>query len=177
VRSVAVRIVFPPRYPDAEPEAYDSANSFLPHDESRHFYRRDERCCVWLPWESGWKPDDADALLDFIAELAIFLNCQILFDATGIWPIPSRGHGSTGYREFLVEKLGIADDLFDLFIPLLVDPYRVAYLPCPCGSGRLSRWCHGKTVNELISKIGRRELSERVVWIRSQPQSSALKSA
>lgn len=171
VRHVPVRIIIPSRYPDQEPKAYDYTDRFLPHDESRHFYRRETHGCLWLPWDSEWDGNKSEALLDFIAHVVIFFNHQILFDLTGKWPVPSRAHGRAGYREFLVETLGIPDVRFEAFVPLLLDGPRVAYLPCPCGSGRHSKWCHLLKVNELISKIGWTELREYVIWIISASES------
>lgn len=166
VRRIPVRIVFPRSYPDGEPRAFDYTDKFLPHTSLRHFYSADGRCCLWLPWDSKWQPHRRDALLDFMAHLAIFFNHQLLFDINAKWPVPARGHGRDGYREFLVEKLRVSGQDFPSFIPLLLDGARVAYLPCPCGSGKQAKRCHLVVVNELLSKIGRASLREHVAWIK-----------
>ena len=165
VRRIPVRIVFPPSYPEEEPQAFDYTDTFLPHTSLRHFYSADGRCCLWLPWDSKWQAHRSDALLDFMAHLAIFFNHQLLFDVSGKWPVPARGHGRDGYREFLVEKLGISQEDFPRFIPLLLDGTGMAYLPCPCGSSKYAKRCHLPVINELVSKIGRTSLRERVTWI------------
>jgi hypothetical protein len=106
-RRIPVRVAFPEAYPDDEPRAFDYTMMFLPHASLRHFYS-DGRCCLWLPWNSLWDGRRDDGLLDFLAHVAIFFNHQLLFDMTGIWPVPARGHGPDGYREFLTEELGIS---------------------------------------------------------------------
>ena len=169
VRRIPVRIVFPRGYPDQEPRAFDHTDKFLPHTSLRHFYSSDGRCCLWLPWDSQWQAHRNDGLLDFMAHLAVFFNHQLLFDVSGKWPVPARGHGRHGYREFLVEKLGISPQEFSSFVPLLVDGARVAYLPCPFGSGKQAKRCHLIVVHELISKIGRANLREQVAWIIEEP--------
>jgi hypothetical protein len=165
VRRIPVRVVFPHGYPDQEPRAFDYTDRFLPHTSLRHFYSADGRCCLWLPWDSKWQAHRSDALLDFMAHLAIFFNHQLLFDISGKWPVPARGHGRNGYREYLSETLGIAQQEFPRFVPLLIDGARVAYLPCPCGSGKQAKRCHLAVVNELIAKIGRSRLRDQVAWI------------
>jgi hypothetical protein len=100
-----------------------------------------------------------------MAQLAIFFNHQLIYDVSGKWPVAARGHGPDGYREFLVERLAISEQDFPKFIPLLTDGARVAYTPCPCGSGKQAKRCHVGAVNELISQIGRRRLRDRVLWI------------
>ena len=117
VRRIPVRIVFPRSYPDEEPRAFDYTHKFLPHTSLRHFYTADGRCCLWLPWDSKWQAYQSNVLLDFMAHLATFFNHQLLFDVSGKWPVPARGHGRDGYREFLVEKLGISQEDFPRFIP------------------------------------------------------------
>lgn len=165
VRRIPLLIAFPPAYPDDEPRVFDHTGRFLPHDWSRHFYSEDGRCCLWLPWDSQWDGRSKDGMLDFMAHVAIFFGHQLLFDATTKWPIPAWGHGRDGYREFLVERLGVTEADFPNFIPLLLDGPRVAYLPCPCGSGKYAKRCHLRLVNELISRVGRSEVRGRVAWI------------
>jgi hypothetical protein len=176
VRRIPVRVVLPAGYPDQEPRAFDYTDKFLPHTSLRHFYSSDGRCCLWLPWDSQWQAHRSDALLDFMAHLAIFFNHQLLFDISGKWPVPAMGHGRDGYREFLLEKLQISQEDFARFVPLLVDGSRVAYLPCPCGSGKHAKRCHLIVVNELISKIGRAALRDQVAWINELPSEAAVAS-
>jgi hypothetical protein len=97
VRRVPVRIIFPVGYPDDEPRAFDHTDRFLPHTAVRHFYSGDGRCCLWLPWDSRWQPSRHDGLLDFMAHLSIFFHHQLIFDVSGQWPVPARGHGRNGY--------------------------------------------------------------------------------
>jgi SEC-C motif-containing protein len=165
VRRIPVRIIFPVGYPDDEPRAFEHTDRFLPHSPMRHFYSADGRCCLWLPWDSQWQPARHDGLLDFMAHLSIFFHHQLLFDVSGKWPVSARGHGRNGYREFLSETLGISHQEFPRFVPLLVDGARIAYLPCPCGSGKHAKRCHLVLVNKLISKIGRARLRAQVAWI------------
>ena len=134
VRGILVRIIFPVGYPDDEPRAFDHTDRFLPHAAMRHFYSADGRCCLWLPWDSQWQPGRHDGLLDFMAHLSIFFttNSSSMSAASGLFQPEVTGER---YREFLSETLGISHQEFPRFVPLLVDGARVAYLPCPCGSG------------------------------------------
>ena len=102
---IAVRIEFRPDYPNSEPDAYDDAKRF-PEDIDRHILKGG-RFCLWLPPSSQWNPEDPERLLRFLAEVAVFLDRQLVYDATGgcEWPGPQQKHGRAGYEEFMLTLL------------------------------------------------------------------------
>lgn len=170
---VAVRILFPHEYPRLEPVAYDAGTRFV-HDADGHFVsdeHNDGRCCLWLNWESGWSPEDPDALLRFLDQVAVFFHRQLVFEAGGRtrWPGPERGHGADGYYEFLREALSVDDASLRSLLPALEQfgSFR-RYGMCPCGSRRPYRECHFERIAEIVHRVGRWELERRIArWRRA----------
>jgi SEC-C motif len=158
---IAVRVEFPPDYPDTEPRIYDDADAF-PHEPDRHFYP-DGQCCLWLPPESRWDPDDPDGLLAFLEEVAVFLDRQLVCDAMGgwTWPGPARSHGFIGYVEFVRDLLAGDDALVAALAPVFagqVSPGRNDQ--CPCGGGRKYKKCHLRAVEAVAQRVGVRRLRQ-----------------
>ena len=95
-----------------------------------------------------WRPENG--LVGFFRDYVTpFLAWQVYYDEFGHAP-PSgqRSHGAMGIMEFYAEELGLTDSTrAPDFMMLLAKKERPGgHLPCPCGSGRKLRDCHG---NEL----------------------------
>lgn len=149
---IDVKILFPDDYPKIEPIAMETSNLFE-HIADRHFYPNGI-CCLWLPPESHWIADDQNALLNFLDHVAVFFERQLIYDSTGekIWAWGERGHGRSGYIEYIQEKLFVDAKKLQNFLPLITG---TAFLDkktrCPCGSRRPYQFCHLPTVVELTA--------------------------
>lgn len=149
---IKVRIVLPDKYPQIEPVAFDDGEHF-PHIPDRHFYTIG-MCCLWLPVESLWKTDETDSLLDFVDQVSIFFERQLVYDAGGGWIWGERGHDEKGYIEFFEEQLGNDHDSIKAFLPLLVEQTALSKKSkCPCGSNRAYAYCHKSKVEEIKEAI------------------------
>jgi hypothetical protein len=157
---VLVRIVFPPGYPDLEPVAFDAAGRFQLSDD-RHIIAGG-RFCLWLPPCSRWDKNDPNRLLRFLDEVTVFLERQLIYDATGgkVWPGSQYEHGKAGYEQFMLSALGGSEVHFRALFPVIVGQYRLGRNDhCPCGSNRKYKRCHAKAVEEIVSRIGRGTLN------------------
>ena len=159
---IAVRIEFPPDYPQTEPKVFDSNERFqkLPGKElsDRHLLEKG-RCCLWLPPKSGWSKHNPDALRQFLLEVVVFFDRQMIYDVTGKWPGPAYDHGWKGYREFIEEELGAGSDLARKLIPAIIKRERVGRNDaCPCGSGIKYKRCHLWPVERIQKRIGAQQL-------------------
>lgn len=170
---IAIRIELPAAYPESEPTAYDSENRF-PHNAERHFYQ-DGCCCLWLPPETLWEPDDPLSLLRFLDEVSIFFHQQLVFASTGcvVWPGAERGHNIQGYIEFVEEQLGAdARILIPILAPVLAGRLRIGRnQTCPCSLGCKYKDCHQPVVDLLTRRIGlvrTRKVFQR--WLDKEPQ-------
>lgn len=151
---IEICIVFPDNYPHAEPQAYDSANRF-PHKMDRHFIA-DGRCCLWLPPKSQWNQYDADGLVGFIDQVALFFERQLICDALGgnVWPGEEYEHGAKGYLQYIQETLHGDNQLTALFTPILTGDLIVKRnAKCPCNSGLKYKRCHLRGVEEIMAQI------------------------
>jgi len=155
--SIAVCVEFPSDYPEGEPRIFEVAGRF-PHVSDRHFFE-DGQCCLWLPPESRWNPDDRDGLCSFLEEAAVFFDQQLVYEAggRGEWPGEQRGHGDEGYLEYIEDKLGGDRHLLAVFAPILLGLQKGRVQsndPCPCGSRRKYKRCHKPHVEELERRMG-----------------------
>ncbi len=152
--SIAIRVVFPRNYPNFEPSAFDAGGRF-PVSLDRHIIKGGQ-FCLWLPPCSPWDKEDPKRLLRFLDEVAAFLERQMIFEATGIWPGDHYRHGRHGYEQFMSAILdGNVAHLAALFPVILgkADPGRNEL--CPCGSEKKYKRCHSDAVAEIVGRIGR----------------------
>jgi hypothetical protein len=169
IERIQTHIVFPWGYPTVEPEAYETGNRFV-HNADGHFYSN-SRCCLWMGCESEWNEQEADGLLTYLDQLAIFFDRQLVFEATGrkIWPGPARGHGWRGYVELLQESLSVDPCTLLRFLPAFEDYSRFdKYAACPCGSGKSFKWCHARAVQTIANEIGPAVLQRQLMHRRLQ---------
>ncbi len=154
---IAVRVEFPADYPQREPHIFEVAGRFL-HVSDRHFYE-DGQCCLWLPPESRWNPNDPDGLCRFLEEAAVFFDQQLVYEAEGCgeWPGEQRSHGDEGYLEYIEDVLGSSRRLLAVFAPILLG-LKTGHIqsndPCPCGSRRKYKRCHKQRVEEIRRRMG-----------------------
>lgn len=90
--NIETRLIFPRNYPDVEPLAFDASKRFKPYPgktiEDRHIYNTGQ-CCLWLPPQTSWRSSDPYALRDFLDQLVIFFDRQLIYNDTGVWPGPA----------------------------------------------------------------------------------------
>lgn len=158
--SIETRLIFPRNYPEVEPLAFDAAKRFKPYPgktiEDRHIYGTG-RCCLWLPPLTPWRSSNPYALRDFLDQLIVFFDRQLIYDDTGIWPGPAYGHGEQGYRQFIQEELQNDPALADALSPLILRKIVVGRNEdCPCGSKQKFKKCHLRIVEEMQWRIASR---------------------
>jgi hypothetical protein len=148
---IATRIDFPADYPAHEPLAFETASRFR-HDADHHFFTNDG-CCLWLDVETKWRPGNPDSLRVFLDELKVFYLRQLMMEAdpTLAFPGRSRGHGVTGYLEFLEERLRMPRrDMPRMLRAIVGGVSRNA--PCPCGRRVRYRKCHRDPIRRFRAR-------------------------
>jgi hypothetical protein len=154
---ISVQIVFPVDYPDSEPGAYDATGRF-PISDDRHIIAGG-RFCLWLPPCSKWDKHDPNRLLQFLDEVAVFLERQLIYGVIGIWPGGQYKHSAEGYEEFMLSALGGREDHFEIFLPAILGQEHLGRNSlCLCRSGRKYKRCHAQAVEEIMIRIGRNML-------------------
>lgn len=162
-RRFQVRVEFPDGYPNREPRIYETAGRF-PRDPDRHMLP-DGLCCLWLRAESKWDPEDRDSLLRFLDEAILFFERQLIQEMypDEPWPGGERGHGSLGYRDYVLELLGDDEELLSALAPVLAGTSRVGRNDrCPCGRGIKYKKCCLLRVEEIERRVGTAVLSRAI---------------
>ncbi len=152
-----VEIRFPRDYPDWVPDLYMRQPEVAWVGE-RHI-ERNGRACLCLPHEiPSYFPDGmgVGAFLDRL--VSPWLLGQVHFDEFHKWPYPERSHGLRGILEAVSEMVGGQGHLVAMGLLRLAVQSRPpkGHVPCPCGSGRRLRNCHGDACASLRLAIPER---------------------
>lgn len=85
------------------------------------------------------------------------------FEEYGVYPYGERSHGTMGDLEYLKDLLNVKDwgQVFDIMVFVIQSTYR-GHLPCPCGSRKHIRDCHGAVLRDML-KAGFREDCIRIM--------------
>jgi hypothetical protein len=155
--SIDTRLVFLRSYPDLEPVAFDAARRFKPYPgktiRDRHLSDTGQ-CCLWLPPRSPWSSSDPNALRDFLTQLVVFFDRQLIYDDSGVWPGPAYDHDEGGYRQFIEEELQNDTVLANALSPIILRQISIGRNDrCPCGSERKFKKCHLHIVENIQLRI------------------------
>jgi len=156
--AIRTGLEFPWDYPQSEPVAFDVSRRFkaLPQKDlkDRHISGSGQ-CCLWLRPKSPWNANNPDALREFLVQLVVFFDRQLIYDLTGEWPGPAYRHEKDGYLEFIQEELGAEAYLFPFFLRAITKPGSVERNePCPCGSHKKYKHCHMGLIQKIQQRIG-----------------------
>lgn len=88
--------------------------------------------------------DVVDWMREFVETYYFSYEYYVRF---GELPFGDRSHGYIGILESYREMLGSGDgsEVLRIMVAIATTPYR-GHLPCPCGSGRKTRKCHGDSM-------------------------------
>jgi hypothetical protein len=149
--AIEVRISFGRRYPVVPPIAYDAAERWEP-DPDRHILS-DHSFCLYFGGVEAPNLRTPGAFAVWMIDLVLFLHQQLVCDAIEgrRFPGPDWPHGERpAYAQHLVETLQTfpADKRSEAWRAVQLGHLGRNW-PCPCGSGRKLKRCHGDALNEL----------------------------
>ena len=126
----------------------------VPWIADRHV-NQDGTACVLLPDERWRVWPVGSTLLDFLnGPVRNFFLGQSLVEQGDPWPLGQWAHGVEGIRNYYAELLGTQDvSVICAYLESLSAKRIKGHWPCPCGSGKRLRDCHGETVSNLRQKI------------------------
>jgi hypothetical protein len=148
---IALRIELREGYPKTEPIAFDVGHRCEWGDPDGHV-NPDGAVCLWIQQRSQWNPSEPLALVEFIAQVIVFFERYLVYEAGGklVWPGPASGHGVNGYLEYLREELKVGEAMLQALAPELEKLGALSgYAPCPCGADEVFRRCHGPQLRRL----------------------------
>jgi hypothetical protein len=150
--SVEIRI--PPKFPDEVPIVIE-LDGRIPATGDRHAFKAGN-LCVEVP--EDWLLRRDRSLLAYLnGPLREYFIADALVALGEERPFPARPHNSAGLLEAYGEMLETTDPLATRrYLDTLSHKKIRGHWPCPCGSGRKLRDCHGAEVRALQARIPRR---------------------
>ena len=142
-----IEITIPDNYPESIPVTH-SIDGRIP--ESFHTYPKDKTLCLGVPLAERMTFAENSTLMGYIKKLVIpFLFSYCYLKEHGELPYGDLGHGAPGKLRYYNDLFKVEDFEVLGFLKLLADNRYKGHFPCPCGSNRKLRNCHGP----LLMKI------------------------
>lgn len=147
-----VKVVIGDKYPEKIPIVYDVSDSIK--SDYIHRYPDGELCLESsIRLQLFCRKHSPKEFIDFF--LINYLCSYLYYERYLMYPNGERPHGLWGEYDFLTEYFNLKiDKVISILRYILFHGIKRNDL-CPCGSGRLVKRCHGKTMIELINGIER----------------------
>ena len=141
-----IELRVPPDYPRSPPHAYETQGKL---DGFDHILS-DGQLCLGAPVEVCARFAKKPNLLSFIEELVVpFLFAFSYKNQYGEMPFGELAHGMKGILEYYTHFFETSREGAILLLKCLADDIAPPLDPCPCGSGRKLKNCHGPRLNAL----------------------------
>ncbi len=156
--ALRIRMVYPRLFPRQLQRLYDH-DRVLRVDHDGHLFGQHELCITLLEREE-FTLGSADLTEHVLGAALLWWRKRVIYDRTGTWPGPAERHGINAIIDLLVER-HVAPDATTLSAWLLANattdegfarvPNR--YAPCPCGSGKATKFCHDDALRPLVQRL------------------------
>lgn len=142
-----LKLEVPNNFPKDIPFVWETSDN-IPADFG-HWYSDNNALCLGATCEIVDFVDQHPTLVDYVDELiASYFYSATYYKKYGMFPYGDRSHNVEGIMEAYQERYHASDKkaLFELlkYVTGFCD-YR-GHIPCPCGSGKKFRNCHGKQI-------------------------------
>lgn len=147
----SVLLTLPRDYPQSPPSVQETGCR-ISRNIDYHVYPRTGNLCLGAPLGVRLKFLENPCLMHFVNELLIpFLFSFSYKERYGKMPYGELLHGYEGICEFYQDLFGTKSQQAVLgLLKIVADNSYRGHLPCPCGSGRILRKCHGNQLRELV---------------------------
>ena len=140
--SYLVQIILSKDYPDKPPKVKEVGGKI-----AKNFHKNGEQLCLDVPSRVHLIFKEKSTLRHFIKELLepYLYSHSYWKKHNGKMPFGDRSHYGDGIVEHYEDLFNITGrDLVLNFLDLLVNRHYKQSMPCPCGSNRKIKKCHGK---------------------------------
>ena len=143
-----IELTIPDDYPENLPRVRETGGKI---DSDYDHLNGDGTLCLGIPIEKHRIFWQQPSLLGFVNRLLIpyfFGYCH--YKKYGTHPFGEAEHGAVGIVQHYMDTLELADECTALaVIVFLVEHGYRGHHPCPCGSGKKVRKCHGQALRDL----------------------------
>lgn len=144
----SIRIEIPRDYPYRCPSIYETSGLIPPEFDHRF---EDGRLCLGTEIEQMLWLASNPSLVDFIEHFVLnYFFAVSFFRRFGSFPFGVRSHGVLGIVESYMDYFA-TDDIYVVarLVRAAQAPVYNGHHRCPCGSGRITRECHGDKIKRL----------------------------
>ena len=142
-----LKMEIPSNFPKDLPTVWETSNN-IPSD-FEHWYSDNNALCLGATCEILDFVDQHPTLVAYVDELiASYFYSATYYKKYGTFPYGERSHNVEGIMEAYMDRYHVSDEdiLFDLLKYVTGFSNYRGHIPCPCGSGKKFRSCHGKQV-------------------------------
>jgi hypothetical protein len=156
--ALRIRIVYPRAFPRRCQHLYDH-DRVLRVDPDGHLFG-DHELCLALQEREAFPLGTADLTEHVLGAALVWWRKRVIYDRTTHWPGPAERHGINAVIDLLVERR-VAPDATKLSTWLLAHATTAEgfarvpdrYVPCPCGSGKATKFCHDDALRPLVQRL------------------------
>jgi hypothetical protein len=156
--ALGIQIVYPRAFPRQCQRLYDH-DRVLRVDPDGHLFG-DHELCLTLVEREEFPLGTADLTAHVLGAALVWWRKRVTYDRTTQWPGPAERHGINSVIDLLVEPR-VAPDATTLSGWLLAHATTAGgyarvpdrYAPCPCGSGKATKFCHNDALRPLVQRL------------------------
>lgn len=161
--SFDILIKLPKDYPESPPGVQETGGR-IPKDYHTMY---DGTLCLEAPTKIKLVFSQSPTLLHFVDKLLVPYFYSFCYkEQFGVLPNGEYSHGATGILKSYCELFEVNEipKVFGL-LKILADDNYVGHLPCPCGSRKKLRDCHGKVLRDISDVQSSKEILAYVLYI------------
>lgn len=146
-----IEISIPDTYPECLPKVRETDNKVdRGYEHINKGGDNDGTLCLAVPVDQRRVFLEQPTLLGFVNKLVIpFLFGYCHWKKDGTYPFGTTEHGDKGIVQHYVDILGLPNERAALAVVTFLYKGYSGRLPCPCGSGKRARKCHGEVLRAL----------------------------
>lgn len=148
-----LRIIVPHDYPNAIPSVFEISGLIPPDYEHKY---TNGALCLGVDGEIAASIASDDSLVRFLdGFVQDALYSAKYFYRFGKYPFGDRRHGESGILAYYAEIFSVDEAGASAILECLAKGKYRGHLPCPCGSGIKSKYCHGSEMLDILQSSPR----------------------
>lgn len=143
-----LQVIIPPSFPNKVPVVFE-ISGLIPSDYEHKYLAGN--LCLGINGEIIESLSKNDSLVQFFETyIRDALFSANYFCRYGEYPFGDRSHGSSGILSYYAELFDVDEEAARRILDTISQRSYRGHLPCPCGSSKIGRKCHGAVILEII---------------------------